>query len=102
MKAAFTARKGWRAVVGLAIEVVSLAREHRGLGDVYKRQGQVHHLHSTAGQTEGHRPKGALTSPVRNGVHGRAGVCQRMRSQLSNPEYLFTYSAYCMTPLAPS
>lgn len=36
--------------------------------------GKVHHLDGTAGETEGHRPEGALAGPIGNLVKGGPAV----------------------------
>ena len=73
----------------------------------------MHHFDGTAGETEGHGPKGTLARPVGDLIEGGAvglsvihvhiHFCPRPTSKSpdSNPGDL-TYSAYCIAPFFPS
>jgi len=70
---------------------------------VVTRGGQVHHLDGAASETESERPERTLTCPVGDLVEG----CTAMVRQYSVPGFpaittSSTYSAYCITPFAPS
>ena len=49
---------------------------------IVARSGKVHHFYGAAGETEGHRPEGALAGPIGNLVEG-GSVAMKVNTQKS-------------------